>query len=331
MEDDKKRKIIELVLTFLKIANINLPEEQVDRYIAELTSLNIDDSIDAIIVKLSELVSSRNLTEQDILDNVNLITGLNPKKYKNEKDLIERLKFLKAMNLEHPRMPLKENHKLVLEVLDKLNDILPEDMDYRYTGGILAYLSSQKELSRYHSDLDLFVNEEEIMRLKKIIDSSKDFKFHSNMDTNNGKGHEYKLIYKDTPMSVGLFLFERDIDDSVITKEYYYDNENQLIVDETHLCKEFSDLTYSANILVHNGIAFKSMSLEAIYDAKSNGRPKDRYDAKLIEDRVDKEKLDRMQELKKNNYRIDKKIVKDSIVIEMEKLIKSQKEEPQRY
>ena len=40
-------------------------------------------------------------------------------------------------------------------------------------------------------------------------------------------GHEYKVTYKDTPMSIGLFLFSRLPNQEIVLKNYYYQNPNQ--------------------------------------------------------------------------------------------------------
>lgn len=93
--------------------------------------------------------------------------------------------------------------------------------------------------------------------------------------------HEYKIVYKRIPMSVGLFLFEWQPDNSITTKEYYFENQNgieQLFVDEHHFSKDYTDMSFSNLIRYHNSSPYKMMSLESIYNSKKNSRPKDRYD-----------------------------------------------------
>ena len=39
------------------------------------------------------------------------------------------------------------------------------------------------------------------------------------MDNKEENGHEFKIQYKETPMSIGLFLFERKPNDEIVIKE----------------------------------------------------------------------------------------------------------------
>lgn len=153
-----------------------------------------------------------------------LILNLNPDRYKTPDDLVGRLKWLREMNMEYPKMPITENHRLVLETFDKFNKLIGDHFDCFYTGGLMGYLATGKKLERYHGDLDLLINEQQLSVLKELIDTTEDFEFVSNMGDKEENGHEYKVVYKKTPMSIGLFLFERNNDQSITTKEYYYEN-----------------------------------------------------------------------------------------------------------
>ncbi len=258
-----------------------------------------------------------------IIKNANLILELNPK-YKSIEDLIKRLNWLKAMNMEYPAMPLTKNHELVLEAFDEFNKLIGNDFDVYYTGGIMGYLATNQQLERYHGDLDLFINEEQLDILKKIIDESHDFVFVSNMNHKEVNGHEYKIVYKDSPMSIGLFLFERKKDQSITVKEYYFDNKDknsQLFVDETHFTKTYTDMCFSDEVRYHNGIAYKMMSLESIYNSKKNSRPKDRYDAAKIEKNIDIVKSNKIELEKQNNKTIIKRPLETSIIHSIEKNI----------
>ena len=112
------------------------------------------------------------------------------------------------MNMEYPQMPLTENHKLVLEAFDKFNELIDIKFDSFYTGGLMGYLAINHELERYHGDLDLYINEEQLLALYSLVQQSEDFEFVSNMDHKEQNGHEFKINYKGTPMSIWLFLLE---------------------------------------------------------------------------------------------------------------------------
>ena len=316
MTNEQKEKIALAVVTYAKYSNIT-DEGKILNTIENLTSLGIDDAIDRIIVSLGELVRTGKLPQTDLFANAHLILDLNPDKYKTTDDLVQRLKWLREMNLEYPKMPLSENHQLVLETFTKFNELLNNRFDSFYTGGIMGYLAKGRPLERYHGDLDLFINEQQLLILKELVDSSEDFEFISNMDHKEENGHEYKIVYKKTPMSIGLFLFERNSDLSITTKEYYYENQDsngQLLVDEYHHTKESTVLSFDEETKFYNGTPYRMMSLESIYNSKKNSRPKDRYDASIIATSFDKEKESRLENEKKACYSVRRKIAMNSPV-----------------
>ena len=198
-----------------------------DNLVEKLLNLDNNDSIDTILVSLNSLLNRKILSVDDILSNVNLILSLSPDKYHSANDLIERLNWIKSMNLEYPEMPLTENHKLVIETFDNFNKLIKTNFDCFYTGGLMGYLSTGHPLERYHGDLDLFINEDQLFTLYELVQNSHDFKFGSNMNHKEVNGHEYKVTYKDTPMSIGLFLFSRLPNQEIVLKNYYYQNPNQ--------------------------------------------------------------------------------------------------------
>lgn len=323
MNDSQKKIIAQLVYIFAQKANINNQDEIINT-INRLYSMNIDDSIDAILVSLNELLNRKLITQDDIFSNIDFILKLNPKKYTSTNDLIERLNVIKGMNMEHLSMSLTENHRLVIEAFDSFNKLIRGNFDCYYTGGLMSYLATDHKLERYHNDLDLFINEQQLIALKELVDSNSNFEFVSNMNHKEVNGHEYKIVYKGTLMSIGLFLFERQLDNSITTKEYYFDNE-QLLVDEHHYSKEYTEMAFSNQVREHNGIPYRMMSLESIYNSKKNSRPKDKYDAQIIKDNVDMMIDYRLDVERKNNFDINRKTATQSIIQTVEQLMQSQK------
>lgn len=147
--------IKKIVYTFENKANVT-DLDALNELINELLSM---DSIDRILVSLNDLVNSKMITVQDVFDNAGMLVKLNPEKYQSLEDLIQRLNWIKGMNLEHPQMPLRQNHELVIKVFDKFNEFIQGKFDCYYTGGLMGYLATGHELERYHGDLDLFINE----------------------------------------------------------------------------------------------------------------------------------------------------------------------------
>lgn len=326
MNEIQKKVITQLVYVFAQKVNINNQDEIIDT-INKLCSMNIDDCIDTILVSLNDLLNRKLITRDDVFSNIDLIIQLNPKKYKSSSDLIERLIWIKGMNMEYPIMPLTENHQLIIEAFDSFNELLGGNFDCYYTGGLMGYLATGHKLERYHGDLDLFINEQQLVALKELVDTSPNFDFVSNMHHKEEHGHEYKIVYKGTPMSIGLFLFERQSDNSITTKEYYFENQNsnrQLFVDEHHLSKEYTEMTFSNQLREHNGIPYRMMSLERIYNSKKNSRPKDRYDAQIIKNNVDMLIDYRLDVERKNNFHINHKPVTQSMIQIIEQLMQEQ-------
>lgn len=328
MSELQKETIAQLVYTYARKLNIT-NESEINDNINRLCSMNINDSIDAILVLLNDLLNRKEITQEYIFENVESIIKLNPKEYKSANDLIDRLNWIKGMNLDHSRMSLEENHKLIIEVFDEFNNLIQGKFDCYYTGGFMGYLATNHELERYHEDLDLFINEGQLIDLKELVDSSIDFKFVSNMDSKGVTGHEYKIIYKDTPISIGLFLFERHLDNRITTKSYYFEGQSinrKLFVEEHNFSKDYTDMSFSDSIRYHNNIPYRMMSLEQIYNSKKYYRPKDRYDASVIRNDVDMIIDYKLDVERKNNFDVTHEITSESIIYKVEQLITEQKD-----
>ena len=322
MSEIQKEQIKKIVYTFTKLANVN-DENICNDLINRLSVMNEEDVIDYLVVALSDLSEKGQIKADDIFSNIDLITSLS-EKYSSKEDLMTRLNWLKSMNMTHPQMPLSENHKLVIEAFDKFNQIIGTNFDSYYTGGLMGYLATNHPLERYHGDLDLFINEEQLESLYEIVMQSEDFEFISNMDHKEENGHEFKIQYKGTPMSIGLFLFERKPNNEIVIKEYYHLNNNpseELLVNEQHLSPEYAQMIFANDIRNHNGIPYRMQSLESIYNSKKKSRPKDRYDATIIKDSIDLMIDYQLDTQKQNNYDVKRKDANDSIVALMERKV----------
>jgi len=220
-----------------------------------------------------------------------------PEKYPTTTSLINRINWIKEMNMEHMKMPLYENHQKVSNTFDGINAFLGDKFDYFHTGGIMGYLATDKPLERYHSDLDIFINENQLLELKDLIDKNPNYEMISSIDTKEDNGHEFSIIYKDSPIDIGLFLFNRESSGEIILKSYYK-KDNELVVNEQHLTKEYSDYAFpSANKKTHNGIPYSTQSIEAIYLSKANSdRKKDKHDASIIQNLVNLSIVDKLAE-----------------------------------
>ena len=321
MNQEKIEIIKTIVSNFSKVLNLN--EEDLKGFINEIINLRENNAIDLLIVQIHRLLESKRISEKDVFDNIDLLTKIS-ENYKTKEDILNRYEFLKSMNMLNTNTPLEENHEIVLEVFDMFNELIGTDYDAYYTGGLMGYIKTNHKLERYHGDLDLFINENELEDLYKLVKDSDSFEFISNMDDKEENGHEFKIQYKGTKMSIGLFLFERKNDGEIVIKEYYHkDNkpENELLVNEQHLLPEYANLVFSENIGEYNGKLYKMQSLESIYNVKKNSRPKDKYDASIIKDYVDLSIDSRLDELKKENYQVKGNDASYSIVADLEEKI----------
>lgn len=323
MNNAQKKILREIIDVFAKKNNM-MSIIEIESAINILASMPVDYAIDNIIVTLNDWLKLGAISLRDIFENYHLILLLNPEKYKSVDDLIKRLTHIKEMNMEHPSIPLSENHRLVIECFDKFNELINNRFDCYYVGEIMGYFATNTPLERYHGDLDLFINEEQLVQLKWLIDLSSEFSFVSNMKHKEVQSHEYKITYKDTPMSIGLFLFERNLDNSITTKEYYYE-EAALFVDEHHFSKRYTDLVLSDEIRNHNEIPYKMFSLEYIYNSKKSNRSKDIHDANVIRENID-ELIDyKIDVEKRNNYDIKHKPCTNSIIQTIEYMLATEK------
>lgn len=260
MENEDKVK--DLIYTFGAIAS--LPEEKLNDYVKNLKDLSPNEIVKSIIVELYRLHKKGKISMEQIIENKDKIFSLGSD-YHSIKDLLDELENMQNRNLLDSSVSLEENHRLVNETFDKFNDLIKnEELDCYYTGGLTAFFRTNTPLNRYHGDLDLMINEEDLFLLKKIIDKNPDFSLQSHMHEKNDTGHEFSIKYKDTIMSIGLFLFKREIDNSINYKSYYLENDNMKCkeVIKTPKC---TDLEMDNTLKYHNGIPYKAMSTEAIY------------------------------------------------------------------
>lgn len=319
--EEKKELIKRVVYKFMELSKTKDTKVR-DDFINKLCSCNIDDSVDLILISLSDLVNKDLLSTEDIISNVDLLLDLNRNKYHTIDDLINRLNYIKSMNLEHPSMSLRENHELVTLIFDKFNELIQTDFDCFYTGGLMGYIAVNHPLKRYHSDLDLFINEEQLFALYELVKNSDDFEFISNMEHKSKNGHEYKITYRKTPITIGLFLFSRLTNNEMVLKEYYYENDHELYVDEQHLKEEYTNLAFQDDIKEHNKTFYRMQTLEGIYNAKKNSRPKDKYDANVIKPFIDIKIDHKLDNEKGKNYDVNHQLADGSVVEKLEEVIK---------
>lgn len=219
-------------------------------------------------------------------------------------DLFKRYKWLKDMKINPNEIHLEENHQQIYEIFDEYNKMLDENnIEHYYTSGILSYLLVDKELERYHHDLDIFINMEDLTKLEQVCNDY-NFSFERKIgDREDGtKRIMLKMYYKDEiDIPITVFMYVREKDNSIIQKDYFIDKNGQSCVEYIYNSPSISELSFSNCPKFHNGIKYYSITPEALFLCKSDNRPKDIYDCAVFKHIIDINKLKKLEESFKNN------------------------------
>ena len=214
-------------------------------------------------------------------------------------DIKERYMWLVKMGIDPNICHLEENHNLIYKIFDEYNKMLNENnIEYYYTSGILAYLLVDKELERYHHDLDIFINMDDLEKLENIC-SKYGFSFERKMGE-RGDGTErvmLKMYYQDiVDIPITIFMYVREEDNSIIQKDYFIDEDGGEWVEYIYNSPVITELSFSDMPKVHNNIKYYSITKEALYLSKKENRPKDIYDCQIFKDSIDMNKLKRLED-----------------------------------
>lgn len=240
----------------------------------------------------------------DIDEKANKIFEYSKKSGITIEKMYQRYRWLKNMNINPNSIHLNENHEMIIDIFDNFNIMLNEnDIEYYYTSGILCYLLVNKKLERYHHDLDVFINMNDLQRLEKIC---KKYNFSlervfGNRDDGT-KRIMLKMYYKNNiEIPITIFMYIKQEDLSILQKDYYINNNGEEFVELIFNSPDISKLSFSKESYLHNHIIYHSITLEALYLCKTGNRPKDIYDCKIFENYVDSKKLNELVQAFKTN------------------------------
>ena len=227
------------------------------------------------------------------------------KHYKVNVDYLhDRYLWLMNMGIDPNYYHLDENHALIYRIFDEYNKMLNENnIEYYYTSGILAYLLVDRDLERYHHDLDIFINMEHLEKLERICDDY-NFLFERKIGE-RGDGTKrvmLKMYYKDIiDIPITVFMYVKEKDGSITQKDYFVNENNRKLVEYIHNSPLISKLSFSEIPKNHNGIKYYSITPEALFLCKTENRPKDVYDCTVFSNIVDKNKLEELSKAFKYN------------------------------
>lgn len=264
------------------------------------------DILDFILIYISKLEHNIN---NIILNELSLKTG------KTSAELIARSEWLQKMHLEE--VQLHRNHVELYEIFDNLNILFKENnIEHYYTSGILSFLLVGQKLERYHHDIDVFVNEADLEKLEDVSHIY-GFSFYRKLgDRKDGtKRIMLKMQFKEIDIPITVFMYEREKDNSITQKDYYYDLNGNLMVELIYNNELSAKLSFNDEIQYFHNIPYKAISLEALYLCKNGGRPKDEYDCAVFKAYVNEKKLDDLISAIKSNKPSENILLKDRIKI----------------
>lgn len=203
---------------------------------------------------------------------------------------------------------IKQNHKKTYSKLEEFVKLLnAEGVDYQLAGALCGYIKYGEESKRYHEDIDISINEKDIPKLKRICEKMglkfSDNRFNSPRILKNGipsGEHEIIATEDNSDFHIGAFAFERLADGTIINKGYYHDSNNNPCCREETISSELASLIYEKEPIDFRGVPLYITSPEYIYMIKNYTRKeKDMQDVEFLDDKIDKDKLNKIKELSK--------------------------------
>lgn len=253
---------------------------------------NFNDEIDILIFNYFNDSLEKEKFEEFIKDNK-----------ANYNDLKERYLWLKEMNINPNIIHLSENHKKIYSIFDQCNKMFNDNkIEYYYTSGILSYLLINQKLQRYHHDLDIFVNMNDLEKLENICNSY-GFTFKRQLgDRNDGTKRVMLKMYNESALEIPItvFMYVRCDDHSIEQNDYFIDNDT-FYVEKMYNSPLIVNLSFSDIPKYHNNIKYFSITLEALYLSKVGNRPKDIYDCIQFEKYLDKVKVEELKKAMSDN------------------------------
>lgn len=293
LQNWNKEKLSKLLNVLVNIYNSKHKEKisnsQIEEFVNQFSKLDNESLMDCLIFRLAKRIKKGIISENDVYENIELILDLYPEKFKTFDDLKARYKYLKGLWLREDNMNedykerLKENHKNVIEVFDKFNqlicDLVSNWLDCFYTWWLVGYFWTNTELERYHTDVDIYLNVDDLEKLKTFIEKNKDswFKFIDNLKNKWPNGHEYMIKLWNNSVPIWIFLFKRFENWKISRVEYHYNEKWDIVTSETPIWKPEIELW------TYNNTIYKRQSLKSVYESKKNlKREKDQHDAELM-------------------------------------------------
>lgn len=298
MNKEKQNKLEIIIDTFTKFINIKDLEKQ---HLLEKYSKMSDKEIIKDLSKYAYLLIGNNSSSYDYI--LTTIKNYNPSICPSIEEMKQILNKMFSNEIAG-NMSLEENHKLINESLIKFTTLFNKyGIDYYIVGALPCFLKIGQPLFRYHDDIDIMINEDDIYKIAEIVELN-GYKFQDDRFPsleryyeieNNKPPHVVLSQNINNEFHLGFFIFKREQDNSITIKEYLHRLERgNVIVDvlERRTTPIGTLLRYEEIPTKYKETEFRSSSIENIYALKSyTKRPKDIIDMIKLEPYIDKNKL----------------------------------------
>ncbi len=283
------------------MSNNLIKKTQIIRYINNISEqLNMQYSgiIDEEkIKKVTNMFKDSQESYDDIIYKINLMV----------KQLVENYLTMKEKRF-NPEL-VKVNHEEIYDKLEILIKKLNErEIDYQLAGALCAYLKYGIESDRTHDDIDINLNEKDIDKFKEVCEEMglvfNDNRLTTSRVLKNGiptGEHEVIATLNNSGFHIGVFCFERKQDGTITNKGYYCDEEGNIFSRNTTLSPELSRELFGREQIDFRGQKLVITPPEYIYKLKSYTQSeKDKVDLIFMENRIDRSKLARINDLSRD-------------------------------
>ena len=299
----EKQQLINIIDSLSRVFSIS--EEQKQKLINKYKDMPDSEAIKELSSTAYQAIGSNS----ELYDHaLNVIRNINPSicpSIEEMKTIIEKM----FSNEIEGNMSLEENHKLVSDSLRLFCNLFNQyGIDYYVVGALPCFLKTNQPLFRYHDDIDIMVNEQDIPKIAEIMeltgykfqdDRFPSFERYLEMEQNKPP-HTVLAQNPNNEFHLGFFCFRREQDSSITMREYSHriENNDDVVVDvlERQSDSVRTSLSYDETPTTYMDTSFRTSSIESVYNLKSyTKRPKDITDMKKLETFINKEKLNALQ------------------------------------
>ncbi len=261
--------------------------------ILEKENMKLSEDIKKIIINF-------NGTYLEILDEINFYINKNYEdkkitntflkqilykldEYYKEKNGYASIRYLwiKEMKKDNKENTLSKHHKELLNYFIMINQILNlNKINYFHASGFMVYILSNKQLERYHHDIDLYVDVDNLSNVIKSFANNGFTIEHTFETAGNMYRHGLKISYPKINIPIWLSFYEMTENNGMNICEYYEDENGQLYTRRNYNSPLCCKLSLSNGIF--SDIPYISMSLDALFCSKEGNRIKDIFDCEII-------------------------------------------------